>query len=82
MSDDVNQTNVSDNAAVNIGTSGSAFVPIQGKTIAIPSDVPPTAVTTRPHRLKQRIHVRSTVSKLREFQPFQRSNNRTNFLQT
>ena len=44
MSDDVNQTNVSDNAAVNIGASGSTFVPVEGRRIALPSDVHPTAV--------------------------------------
>ena len=44
MSDDVNQTNILDDAVVNIGANRSGFVPVEAKTIAPPSDVHPMAV--------------------------------------
>ena len=44
MSENVNQTKASDDAAVNIGATGSSFVPVEARTITPPSDVHPTAV--------------------------------------
>ena len=84
MSDNVNQTNVLDDAFINIGANGSAMSLLKQTLSLLPIMFTPRQLLLppmRPHQLKQQIFVQLMVSKLPKFQLCRAFNNSMTFLQ-